>query len=82
MALSHDLLISEEEMFCIYCRREIHEIDRRYYSRQAGMKGLYHWDCFVEACRKVNREGANELETFAVTESVLPVNNAYSYAGK
>ncbi len=69
-------------MFCIYCRREIQENDRRYYSRQAGMKGQYHWDCFVEACRKANREGASELEAFTVTESVLPVNNVYSYAGK
>ena len=71
-------------MLCIYCRREIQEEERRYYSRQAGMKGLYHWDCFVEACRHVNREGSYELESLTVSESALGsyAHPTHSYAGK
>lgn len=71
-------------MLCIYCRREIQDGERRYYSRQAGMKGLYHWDCFVEACRHVNREGANELESLTVKENTLGSYSqpTYSYVGE
>ena len=61
-------------MVCMYCRREIREEDRKYYSRQAGMKGHYHWECFVDACHHANRIGAKEIETIAVS------TGAYDYA--
>ncbi len=71
-------------MLCIYCRREIREKERRYYSRQAGMKGLYHWDCFVEACHHANREGSYELESLSVNDHLLGSysNSNYSFASE
>lgn len=48
-------------MICVYCDLEIHKGDRTYFSRQVGMKGLYHWDCFVAKCRKVNESGINDM---------------------
>lgn len=54
---------------CVYCHREIGPGERRYLSRQAGMRGLYHWECFVEACRKANRAGMYEIESITVNES-------------
>jgi hypothetical protein len=38
-------------MICIYCQGEFEPSDKPYISKQAGMEGEYHWDCFVEACR-------------------------------
>ena len=64
-------------MLCIFCRREIREGERRYYSRQAGMKGYYHWDCFVEACRHANRIGAKEIESIAVSTGVYDNYSSY-----
>lgn len=64
-------------MLCVYCRREIQEGERRYYSRQAGMKGLYHWDCFIEACHHANRMGAYEIESITVPETVFDPYPAY-----
>ncbi len=64
-------------MVCNFCRREIREEDRRYYSRQAGMKGYYHWECFVEACRQANKIGAKEIETIAVSSGVYDTYNGY-----
>lgn len=52
---------------CAYCRKEVRPGDKRYLSRQAGMKGLYHWDCFLQACRHANKVGAQEIETIAVS---------------
>lgn len=57
-------------MVCVFCRKEIEEMERKYYSRQAGMRGNYHWSCFVEACRNANRVGANEIESIAVSTGV------------
>lgn len=54
-------------MVCVFCRKEICENQRRYYSRQTGMRGNYHWECFVEACRQANSIGAKEIETIAVS---------------
>jgi len=48
---------------CRHCQQEILDGQRRYYSRQAGMKGHYHWDCFVEACRQANNIGNNNIQT-------------------
>jgi len=39
---------------CRHCQQEILDGQRRYYSRQVGMKGHYHWDCFVQACKEKN----------------------------
>lgn len=57
-------------MVCMYCRREIRDEDRKFYSRQAGMKGHYHWECFLDACRQANRVGAKEIESIAVSTGV------------
>ncbi|HHE46968.1 MAG TPA: hypothetical protein ENL08_04615 [Bacteroidetes bacterium] len=68
-------------MVCIYCRREIKDDERHYYSRQAGMKGLYHWECFVEACRLANKAGAHEIENVSVADGVADYYSAYSFVG-
>ena len=68
-------------MYCVYCRREIREDDRRFYSRQAGMKGLYHWECFVEACHQANRVGANEIENIVVSDNAFESYPAMSFVG-
>jgi hypothetical protein len=60
---------------CVLCRREIRDGQKKYYSRQAGMKGLYHWDCFVDACRQANKVGAQEIESMTINEQIFdPVN--------
>jgi hypothetical protein len=38
-------------MKCKYCQQEFIPSDKPYLSKQAGMEGEYHWNCFVEACR-------------------------------
>ncbi len=68
-------------MVCIYCRREIREGERRYYSHQAGMKGIYHWECFVAACRKANRSGAQEIESNTVIDGIFENLRSYSFIG-
>jgi len=65
---------------CQHCRKEIRQGERRYLSRQAGMKGLYHWDCFVNACRQANKVGAQEIETIAVSAGVYDNFNSYDVA--
>ncbi len=66
-----------DKMMCVYCKKEIHEGERRYFSRQAGMKGHYHWDCFVSACRQANKAGAQEIETIAVSAGLYENFNSY-----
>ncbi len=68
-------------MTCRYCRHEIGEAERRFYSRQAGMKGYYHWKCFVEACRQANRAGAQEIETISVNEDAFTQYSSYDNLG-
>ncbi len=62
--------MKEEKLVCKFCRRDILEGQRRYFSRQAGMKGHYHWQCFVEACRQANRVGAQEIESIVVSAGI------------
>lgn len=38
-------------MICKYCGEEFAPSEKPYISKQAGMEGEYHWNCFVEACR-------------------------------
>ena len=57
-------------MTCMLCRKDILEKDKSYYSRQAGMRGNYHWKCFIEACRRANRVGAKEIESIAVNSGL------------
>lgn len=68
-------------MYCVFCRREIEEEDRRFYSRQAGMKGLYHWNCFVEACRQANSAGAHEIESVTISETIFETQPSYDFVG-
>lgn|GEM_PF-1316540 len=51
---------------CAHCRKEIESGQRKHLSRQAGMKGSYHWDCFISACRQANKAGAQEIESIAI----------------
>ncbi len=62
---------------CVHCKKEIRNGERRYFSRQAGMKGLYHWECFVLACRQANKAGAQEIETIAVSSGMYDNRNSY-----
>lgn len=62
--------MEENTNICIYCGKEIRPGQRRYLSRQAGMKGYYHWDCFVDACHQANRIGSQVIETIAVSTGV------------
>lgn len=66
-----------EAPYCVHCKKEIHSGERRYFSRQAGMKGLYHWECFISACRQANKVGAQELETIAVSAGVYDNFNSF-----
>jgi len=66
-----------DKMQCVYCKKDIREGERRYFSRQAGMKGLYHWDCFINACRQANKVGAQEIETIAVSAGLYDNFNSY-----
>lgn len=66
-----------EKMICVHCKKEVRPGERRYFSRQAGMKGLYHWDCFVAACRQANKLGAQEIETVAVSAGVYDNFNSF-----
>jgi hypothetical protein len=59
------------------CKKEIQKGERKYFSRQAGMKGLYHWDCFISACRKANKIGSQEIESIAVSVGVYDNFNSY-----
>ena len=38
-------------MMCKYCQGAIIPPEKPYTSKQAGMEGEYHWNCFVAACR-------------------------------
>lgn len=38
-------------MTCRYCRGEFTPPEKPYVSKQAGMEGEYHWNCFVAACK-------------------------------
>jgi hypothetical protein len=50
-------------MICIYCNEEIKEEDKKYFSKQPDMKGLYHWKCFVQACKDKQRSSSYMYET-------------------
>ncbi|MBM3328442.1 MAG: hypothetical protein FJY67_03080 [Calditrichaeota bacterium] len=67
---------------CIYCHKEIRQGEKRYFSRQAGMKGLYHWDCFIQACRQANKVGAQEIETITVSAGLYDNYNEYPEGGE
>lgn len=69
-----------ELMNCVHCKKEIRQGERRYLSRQAGMKGMYHWDCFVNACRQANKVGSQEIETIAVSAGVYDNFNSFDSA--
>jgi len=58
-------------MLCVCCHKEIREGESSYRSRQAGMKGFYHWGCFVEACRQANKVGAQEIEQITVSDTIF-----------
>ena len=55
-------------MICIYCNKEIKEDERKYYSKQAGMQGLYHWNCFIIAAKEFKRHEFDTEETLKNNE--------------
>jgi hypothetical protein len=71
-------IMHEEPRVCRFCHREVRKGERRYYSHQAGMKGHYHWECFVEACRQANRVGAQEIESLTVGGDAVDHHSVYS----
>ena len=50
-------------MICQHCNKQIILGQRRHHSRQPGMKGNYHWGCFVIAVREANKRGEQEVKT-------------------
>ncbi len=38
-------------MNCKYCKGKFTPPEKPYVSKQAGMEGEYHWNCFVEASK-------------------------------
>ena len=36
-------------MICVYCREKMIPSEKPYTSKQAGMEGEYHWNCFIDA---------------------------------
>jgi hypothetical protein len=62
---------------CCFCKKQFTEGERHHFSRQAGMQGLYHWDCFILACREVNRRGAGVVESALATTGLTDDMNQY-----
>jgi hypothetical protein len=40
-----------QEQKCSFCHVQLTKAEKPYSSRQAGMAGVYHWACFIEACK-------------------------------
>ena len=49
-------------MVCDYCKKEITG-EREYVSKQATMEGIYHWVCFIEACKKSRRHSLDSADS-------------------
>lgn len=58
--------MNEETITCKHCSKEIQPGENKYFSRQAGMKGHYHWECFITSCRQANQSGAQKIESISV----------------
>lgn len=57
-------------MDCTFCKLEIQDGQKKYISKQAGMKGTYHWECFLESCREANKVGSQVIETISVSAGI------------
>ncbi len=62
--------MNEGAKTCKFCLEDIAPEENSYYSQQAGMKGDYHWSCFVLACRKVNRIGAQQIGSNSINDDL------------
>ncbi len=40
-----------EVIKCRSCRAVLTPADKPYHSKQVGLEGVYHWACFIEACK-------------------------------
>ncbi|HEX7343548.1 MAG TPA: hypothetical protein VF398_04750 [bacterium] len=40
-----------EVIKCKSCRAILTPEDKPYHSKQVGLEGVYHWVCFIEACK-------------------------------
>ena len=66
------MLIEESgKLVCKGCTLPIEKNQKKFYSRQAGMQGWYHWDCYKVKVRDVNERGKKELTYSGATESVI-----------
>lgn len=46
---------------CVNCGNPILPGERRHISRQPGLRGEYHWSCYVDRCKPVIERGARTL---------------------
>ncbi len=67
--------MNEEKILCKHCSKEIKSGENRYFSRQAGMKGHYHWQCFISTCRQANQTGAQKIESISVGNDPVETGN-------
>ena len=65
------LLKASGKTKCNSCKLPIEEGQRRHYSKQAGMLGWYHWNCYVVQIRDANDRGKKELTYSGATESAI-----------
>jgi hypothetical protein len=49
-------------MKCSYCKKDIADNETPYESKQIGLEGVYHWQCFTKIVKEVNRQGQHMME--------------------
>ena len=62
--------MANEKHTCTYCQLLIET--NGYYSRQVGMKGHYHWNCFIKASKQKTEIGTKKIPI------VIPEGNQYT----
>lgn len=65
-------------MICKDCKRPIEKGDQCHHSLQSGMRGYYHWECFLNQCRQTNLVGAREIDRVKASIGGS-VDNAITY---
>ncbi len=58
-------------LICKKCGKEIKPKDRKFYSRQRGMTGWYHWNCYRVQVHDANEFGEREILYTGATQSML-----------
>ena len=66
------MLIEESgKLVCRGCGLLIEGGQKKFYSRQAGMQGWYHWSCYKVQVRNSNERGKKKLVYSGATESAI-----------